>query len=524
MEQIFVIYNSDETRKHILEGMQLLYDTVKTTLGPKGRNVLIKDKFGTFKVTHDGVTVARSVRTNDGAPHSIGIDLLKEASTKMDLVGDGTTSVTVLAYHLTVEANKLIEAGENPMRVKTQLDAAVDKLLEEVAKRTKKIGKTQKEVEQIATISCEDPKLGKIIADLMVKVGFDGTISVETTQGLEVETSVAEGYMFEEGFSSQYFITDESSRSVVLQDAVVILYNGDLQDLNDIGSLLQAMLQENLTTFLLISNTVDSDTLNNFVMNKAKGVFKCAVVKSPVNGNHRSEQLQDIATFVGGKVIDPVFTKNLDNSYLGRAKRIVITDSETSIIGGYAASEDIQARVAQLIEQKADADEVDQAHLKLRIAALKSSIGTIKVGGVNETQAQEIKDRVIDAVAATRAAMKDGIVAGGETTLRDLGLNYLVRTPVDNAIRKALLMPEQVLLANSGEYINEDMEVKPGYGFNVITNKEVDMLKAGIIDPARVITEVIRNAFAVAGTAITVGGSVIDDPVSEDELKRLMNS
>lgn len=521
-----MIYNSDETRKYILEGMQLLYDTVKTTLGPKGRNVLIKDKFGTFKVTHDGVTVARSVNTKDGKPHSIGIDLLKEASTKMDLIGDGTTSVTVLAYHLTVEANKLIEAGENPMKIKAELDAKVDYLLKAVAERTHKIGKTQKEVEQVATVSCEDPKLGKIIADLMVKVGFDGTISVETTQGLEVETSVAEGYTFEEGFLSQYFITDESSRSVVLHEPVIIVYNGELQDLNDIGSLLQAMLQEKLTTFLLISNTIDSDTLNNLVMNKAKGVFKCAVVKSPVNGNHRTEQLHDIATFVGGKVIDPVFAKNqsLDNSYLGRAKKVVVTDAETSIIGGYAAPEDVEARVAQLTEQKAEADEVDEAHLKLRIAALKSSIGTIKVGGVNETQAQEIKDRVIDAVAATRAAMKDGIVAGGETTLRDIANAMEIRSKVDQAIFVALHCPQEVLYENSGVIIEAEDAFKYGEAVNVITGKKVDMLKAGIIDPARVTIEVIRNAFAVASTAITVGGSVVDDPVSEDELKRLMQS
>lgn len=506
--------------------MQILYDTVKTTLGPKGRNVLIKDKFGTFKVTHDGVTVARSVKTTDGKEYNIGIDLLKEASSQLDIIGDGTTSVTVLAYHLTVEANKLVEAGENPMRVKAELDKAVDGLLAEVEKRTKKISKTKKEVEQVATVSCEDPKLGKIIADIMVKVGFDGTISVETHQGLEVETSVAEGYTFEEGFLSQYFITDESSRSAVLQDAAVIVYNGDLTDLNAIGSLLQEMHQQNALSFLLISNTVDPDVLNSLLMNKAKGVFKCVAVKSPVLGGHRTSQLDDIATFTGGKVIDPVFAKNqsLDMEYLGRAKKIIVTDSECSIIGGFGAQEDIDARVTNLQEQAKEMSDVDQAHIKLRVAALKSSIGTIKVGGVNETQIQETKDRVIDAVAATRAAMKDGIVAGGETTLRDIANAMEIHTKVDGAIYAALHCPQEVLYENSGVIIEGTDSFKYGEAVNVVTGEKVDMLKAGIIDPARVTVEVIRNAFAVAGTAITVGGSVVEPPVSEEELKRLMQA
>lgn len=521
-----MIYNSDETRKHILDGMQLLYETVKTTLGPKGRNVLIKDKFGTFKVTHDGVTVARAVTTKDGKDHSIGIDLLKEASSKMDLVGDGTTSVTVLAYHLTVEANKLIEKGANPMQVKRELDAYVEKLLEGVASKTKKVGKNHAEVEQIATVSCEDPKLGKIIADLMVKVGYEGTISVETTQGLDIETSVAEGYTFEEGFLSPYFVTDESSRSAVLVEPAVILYNGDLQDLNDLASLLNGMMNEQITSFLLISNTVDAETLHNLVLNKAKGVFKCVAVKAPTLGNHRTAQYDDIATITGAKVIDPAYGKNqsIDTEYLGRAKKVIVTDTETSIIGGYGAGEDVDARVKLLKDQKAEVEEVDQAHLKLRIAALRSQIGTIRVGGVNETQAQEIKDRVIDAVAATRAAMKDGIVAGGETTLRDLAWDMEKHTDVENAIYVALQKPQEILYENSGIEVGATEACKRGEAYNVVTGKKVDMLKSGIIDPARVTVEVIRNAFAVASTAITVGGAVIDPPVSEAELNRLMQS
>lgn len=521
-----MIHNAEDTRKNILEGMQVLYDTVKTTLGPKGRNVLIKDKFGTFKVTHDGVTVARSVKTTDGKDYNIGIDLLKEASSKMDIVGDGTTSVTVLAYHLTVEANKLIEKGENPMLVKKQLDAAAEKLIKQVEEKAKKIGKNPVEVEQVATVSCEDPKLGKILADLMVKVGYEGTISVEVTQGLEVETSVSEGYTFEEGFLSQYFITDDSSRSAVLHDPAIIVYNGDLNDLNDIGSLIRDMHQQSDTTFLLIANSVDPDVINSLVMNKAKGVFKCVAVKSPVMGGHRTAQLDDIATFTAGNVIDPVFAKNqsINMEVLGRAKKVIVTDSECSIIGGFGAPEDIDARVAQLNEQKEEASDVDEGHLKLRIAALKSSIGTIKVGGVNETQAQEIKDRVIDAIGATRAAMKDGIVAGGETTLRDLASDMETPTPLDNAIYVALRKPQEILYENSGVVIEPTDAFKRGEAVNVITGEKVDMMKEGIIDPARVTIEVIRNAFAVAGTAITVGGAVVEPPVSEAELQRLMNA
>lgn len=510
-----MIYNSEETRANILKGAKLVYETVGTTLGPKGRNVLLRDKFGTFKITHDGVTVARSIKTADLGEIGIGADLLKVASEKMDVIGDGTTSVTVLAYHLMVEANKLIGAGENPMQIKKELDSAVDDLIAQVEKRSKKIGKQFEEVLQVATISAADPELGKVIAELMVKVGYEGVITVETTQGLEIETSVSEGYTFDKGYLSPYFITEESTRSAVIDNPAVIIYNGDVRELNDIASVIEPMFQTNIKGFILIANNVEADALNNLVLNKAKNVLQCVAVKSP----YQSEQLQDIATYVGGKVIDPNTGEVPDISYLGRADKVVVREGETTLINGQGAGEDVEARVSELKDQMKTADDVKTAYLTDRIAALRGQVGMIKVGGVTETEAKETKDRVDDAVAAVRAAMEDGIVAGGGVTLRDLNTD-------NKTIKAALLAPYNTLLENSGIDQPENIVKiwKAGCGIDVATGEEVDMVKVGIIDPARVTKEVIRNAFAVAGIALTVGGSVVDDPVTPEELNRLMQA
>lgn len=520
-----MIKNDTETREEILAGAKKLYEAVKTTMGPKGRNVLVKDKFGTFSITHDGVTVARSIKTKDNPEGTLGIDLLKEASNKMDQVGDGTTTVTVLAYHLMVEANKLIADGANPMQVKKELDAAVDQLIEQVKKRSKTISKDHKEILQVATISAGEEKLGKIIADLMVEVGYDGAINVEASQGIDIETSVAEGYSFERGYLSQYFINDPNTRSVVLNKPAIIVVSGVVRELSDFQSLIDPLLEGGVKSFLIIADNVEHDALTNLVVNKSRGVFQAAAVKAPEFGDTRIQYLKDIAAYTGAEVIDSMTGNDLEAmtaEWVGTAEKVIVRENETVIIGGAGDEEAVEARILEMREQVKEADDVQTFHLQKRLAAITGSVGTIKVGAVTETQANEIRYRVDDALAAVKAAMKDGIVAGGGVTLRDIANGMEIRSKVDNAIFIALHTPLETLLDNSGvEYVNDLPE---GQGVNVVTGKPVNMLEAGIIDPTKVTIEVIRNAFAVAGVALTVGGAVVDEPISSEELQRLMNA
>lgn len=517
------IYEDKQALENVIAGAKAVYEPVKTTLGPKGRNVLIRDKFGKFTITHDGVTVARSINLKDD-PRSIGVEIIKEASRKMDEVGDGTTSVTVLTYHLIQEAKKLMDAGENPMMIKRELEAQVEPLVEAIRKKAKKIEKKPEDVLPVATVSVGDPKLGKLVADLMAELGYEGAVTVETTSAPDTTTKVVEGFVFDRGYMSPYFATE--AREAKLKNPAIIVTKGTITDLQEYENILNVLVDNKIGNCLIIAENVEVDALSTFILNKVKGAMNFCVVKAPGMGDAKEDNYKDICAVTGAELIDPTvgdWQNNLGMNTLGAAEQVVVTNDETVIIGGQGELVDI--RVASLEERlkKAKLDEKDE--ITQRIARLKGKVGIIKVGGTTDTEAEEKKYRIDDAVGAVRAALKDGIVAGGGVTLRDIALQLNV---ADNQImavlRDALLAPEMTLLSNSGVVIEEGYETPaPGRGFNVLTGEEVDVLEAGIVDPAKVTEDVVRNAITTACLAITVGGAIVDTQLTQDEMLKLMN-
>lgn len=519
-----MIFKNDETRKNVIDGAEVLYDAVRTTLGPKGRNVLIRDKFGGFTVTHDGVTVAKAVKLGDD-PKSVGVEIIKEASKKMNEVGDGTTSVTVLAFHIMVEANKLIAAGANPMVIKRELEAAIPGLVEQIEKRSKKIERKAEDVEDVATVSVGDAKLGAQIAELMAKVGYDSAISVEQTQSPETTFKVVEGFAFDRGWLSPYFITDQSAREAVLKNPAVILINGVVNNLEEYKNVLDVLFNENIKNVLIVAENIEPDQLGTLILNKVKGVLNVCAVKTPGFGDAKLENLRDIAAVTGAQIIDPSvgdWQNNLGMNTLGAAEKIIVGFDETIIMGGQGS---VEARVEKLKKRFKKIKLDEREPLEERIARLNGSVGVIKVGGQTDTEAEEKKYRIDDAVAAVKAAMKGGIVPGGGITLWDLAGPLLIsKSDALVALGLALCQPLDVLLENSG-YKFSDFKIGAGSGkgVNVITGEVVDMLKAGIVDPADVTKEVVRNAIVTACVAITVGGSIIEEQLTQDQMTQLMS-
>lgn len=518
-----MIYKNDETRQNVLDGAEVLYDAVRTTLGPKGRNVLIRDKFSGFTITHDGVTVAKAVQLRDD-PKSVGVEIIKEASKQMDTIGDGTTTVTVLAYHLMLEGKKLIDAGMNPMVIKRELEAKVPELVEAIKAKIIKVEKSKDAVKQVATVSVGNEKLGEQIAELMEKVGFDGSVSVETSSAPEDSFKVVEGYTFDRGWLSPHFVSDPSSREAVLRNPAVILINARVDNLEDYKNVLDVLFSENITDVLIVADDFEADQLGTLILNKVRKTLNVAAVKTPGFGDAKLQNLKDIAAVTGATIIDPTigdFENNLGMNTLGAAEKITVGFDETIIIGGKG---NIPERVEKLKKQFKKLKEDQKPELEERIAKLNGSVGIIKVGGQTETEIEEKKYRIDDAVGAVKAAMKSGIVAGGGVTLRDIGLNILPETEVEGALRNVLQMPERVLFENSGIEIGEERIIKPGFGTNVITGEEVEMFEAGIVDPAEVTIEVVRNAITTACLAITVGGSIIEEQLTQEQMTALMSN
>lgn len=527
------ILKNDETRQNVLEGAEILYDAVKTTLGPKGRNVLIKDKFGGFTITHDGVTVAKAVQLKDD-PKSIGVEIIKEASRKMNEIGDGTTTVTVLTYHLMLEADKLIKKGYDPMLIKRQLEAEVPKLVEAIEAKSKKIGKNYEDVKAVATVSVGNEKLGEQIAELMTEVGYDGAISVEQTQSPETTFKPVEGFSFDRGYMSPYFVTNQGSREAVLKNPAIILVNATISDLEEYKNVLDVLFQENIKNVLIVAENIEAEALGTLILNKVKNVLNVVTVKTPGYGDKKLEWLKDIAAITGAKVIDPSvgdWQNNLGINTLGAAEKVIVGYDETIIIGGKGDHLDQHVEKLKKRFKKIKLDEKEE-HQE-RIARLNGKVGVIKVGGQTETEAEEKKYRIDDAVAAVKAAMKGGIVAGGGTTLRDISVPYffdeakddnlpeLTEDRVKGMLGVALNAPYTILLENSGL----DPAMKTGdKGVNVLTGEVIDMFEAGIVDPADVTKEAVRNAITTACLAITVGGSIIDEQLTQEQMTNLMSN
>ncbi len=530
------VFYDDDARRRVLGGAQILYDAVKTTMGPKGRNVVISKSYGNPTVTHDGVTVAKGVEIADvddeTLGYKVGAELIKQAASKMnDVAGDGTTTVTVLTYHILNEANKLIAAGHNPMLLRKGLEAAAHDVINKLGGMAEDIKAKKQRVAEVATISAGDAEIGNLIADVIDKVGKDGVVTVEEGQGLALESEVVEGFTFDKGFVSAYMVTDATRMEAVAERPAVVITDKKISSIQEFLPLLEKLAQAGKKDLVLIAEDVEGEALGTFVLNKLKGVFNTIAVKAPAFGDRRKDVLNDIAILTGGEVITEdrgMNFENVDLDVVGSARKVIVTKDETTIIEGAGSAAEVQARIDQINQQVASAtSEYDKENLEKRRAALSGKVAVIKVGGATETEIEEKKFRVDDAVAAVKAALDEGIVPGGGVTLINLSATIAASDDDDDAIKagkdllkRALEQPFRILLSNAGlnadEWLPQVKNAKPGQGVDVNNpSKLVDLKGAGVIDPARVTKEAIQNATSIAGTSMTMGALVVEVPEAE---------
>lgn len=526
------VFYDDDARRRVLGGAQILYDAVKTTMGPKGRNVIISKSYGTPTVTHDGVTVAKGVELADiddeTLGYKVGAELIKQAASKMnDVAGDGTTTVTVLTYHILNEANKLIAAGHNPMLLRKGLETAAHEVLAKLGTLAEDIKDKKSRVAEVATISAGDAEIGNLIADVIDKVGKEGVVTVEEGQGLALESEVVEGFTFDRGFVSPYMVTDAARMEAVVDKPAVVITDKKISSIQEFLPLLEKLAQAGKKDLVLIAEDVEGEALGTLILNKLKGVFNTIAIKAPAFGDRRKDILNDIAILTGAEVItdDRGMTfENVDMDVVGTARKVLVTKDETTIIEGAGSAAEIQARIAQINAQaKAATSEYDKENLEKRRAALSGKVAVIKVGGATETEIEEKKFRVDDAVAAVKAALDEGIVAGGGVTLINLAALIVTADPDDSVtagmqlLVKALEQPFRILLGNAGlnpdEWLPQVKAGKAGQGVDVNQpTKLVDLKAAGVVDPARVTKEAIQNAVSIAGTSMTMGALVVEVP------------
>ena len=525
------VFYDDEARRRLLGGAQVLYDAVKTTLGPKGRNVVISKSYGNPTVTHDGVTVAKGVELEDvddeTLGYKVGAELIKEAANKMnDVAGDGTTTVTILTYHILNEANKLIAAGHNPMLLRKGLEKAAHDVLSKLGGMSESIGSKKNRVAEVATISAGDEQIGELIADVMEKVGKDGVVTVEEGQGLTLESEVVEGFTMDRGYVSPYMVTDTSRMEAVYEKPAILITESKISSIQDFLPILEKLANAGKKDLVLIAEDVDGEALGTLILNRLKGVFNTVAVKAPAFGDRRKEVLEDIAILTGGEVISEergMTFENVDLSVLGSARKVIVTKDETTIIEGAGPASAVQARITQ-INKQADAasSEYDKENLEKRRAALQGKVAVIKVGGATETEIEEKKFRVDDAVHAVKAALDEGVVPGGGVTF--VNLSQLITADTNDStaagagiLKNALLEPFKQLMSNAGlnaeAKLEKVLEAKDGQGTDVNHPDKMVILKdKGIVDPTRVVKEAIQNAVSVAGTAMTMGALVNDVP------------
>jgi chaperonin GroEL len=529
------VFYDEDARRRVLAGAEILYNAVKTTMGPKGRNVVISKSFGAPTVTHDGVTVAKGVDIADvddeTLGYKVGAELIKQAANKMnDVAGDGTTTVTVLTYHILNEANKLIAAGHNPMLLRKGLEAAASDVLSKLSTMAEDIQGNRSRVAEVATISAGDSQIGDLIAGVIEKVGKEGVVTVEEGQGLLLESEVVEGFTFDRGFVSAYMVTDTSRMEAVYDKPAIVITDGKISSIQEFLPLLEKLAQSGKKDLVLVAEDVEGEALGTLVLNRLKGVFNTVAVKAPAFGDRRKDVLNDIAILTGAQVIteDQGMTfENVGLEVVGSARKVIVTKDETTIIEGEGSPAEVAARIKQINAQVASAtSEYDKENLEKRRAALSGKVAVIKVGGATETEIEEKKYRVDDAVAAVKAALDEGVVPGGGVTLVNLASG--VSTTDDDAavaagkalLKNALEQPFRILLTNSGlnadEWLPQVKKGKPGFGVNVNDpSKLVDLKAAGVVDPARVTKEALMNAVSIAGTSMTMGALVVDVPEKE---------
>jgi chaperonin GroEL len=525
------VFYDDDARRRLLGGAQVLYNAVKTTMGPKGRNVVISKSYGNPTVTHDGVTVAKGVDLDDvddeTLGYKVGAELIKQAASKMnDVAGDGTTTVTVLTYHILSEANKLIAAGHNPMLLRKGLESAAHEVLAELGGLSEDIAGKKTRVAEVATISAGDAEIGNLIANVMEKVGKDGVVTVEEGQGLALESEVVEGFTMDRGYVSALMVTDTARMEAVYEKPAILITDQKISSVQEFLPILEKLANSGKKDLVIVAEDVDGEALGTLILNKLKGVFNTVAVKAPSFGDDRKAVLEDIATLTGGAVISEesgMTFENADISAIGTARKVIVTQDDTTIIEGAGAAADIKSRIQQINRQAENAkSEWDREKLEKRRAALSGKVAVIKVGGATTTEIEEKKFRVDDAVAAVKAALDEGIVAGGGVTLINLASSIKVEGNDSVAagrqiLKSSLEQPFRILLENAGinadEWLPQVRKGKAGQGLDVNKpTKLVDLKTAGIVDPARVTKEAVQNAVSIAGTTMTMGALVVDVP------------
>ncbi|MGA9532023.1 MAG: chaperonin GroEL [Anaerolineales bacterium] len=528
---------SEEARMHLKDGVDVVARAVATTLGPKGRNVALDRKFGSPTITHDGVTVAKEIEL-ENPYENMGAQLLKEAATKTnDIAGDGTTTSTVLAHAMVTDGLKSLAAGSNPMMLKRGIEAATKAVSEQISKTAIDVT-TKEEIASVAAISAQDEEIGELIAEVMDKVGKDGVITVEESKGLEFETEYVEGMQFDRGYSSPYFVTDNETMEASIEEPYVLIHDKKITAAADIVPLLEKLVQIGKRELLVIAEDVEGEALATLVLNKLRGMLNVVAVKAPGFGDRRKAMLQDIAILTGGTVITEELGRKLESvtvNDLGQAGKVTVTKDDTTVIEGKGEADRIKGRIEEIkVEIERSTSDYDREKLQERLAKLSGGVAVIRVGAATETELKEKKHRVEDALSATRAAVEEGIVPGGGVALIN-ALSSIKKLKLEtddenigiNIVRKSLEVPMRKIAANAGEdgaviqdTVRRTQKEKDNIniGYDVLSGKYVDMVKAGIIDPAKVTKGALENAASIAAMILTTEALITDAP--EDESRQ----
>ncbi|MBQ3352774.1 chaperonin GroEL [Candidatus Saccharibacteria bacterium] len=521
------IYYEAEAREKVLAGAKKLHDAVKVTFGPKGKNVIIEKEYGAPVITHDGVTVAEAVELpndDESLGEAVGARLIKTAAQKLNKVaGDGTTTVTVLTYNILNEANKLIAAGVNPMELRRGIEKAGAEVVTAIEKEAEKIEGDDKKVAEVAKISAGDEKIGELIAAVISKIGKDGVVTVEAGQGLEMEQEIVEGFSYDKGYSSPFFVTDVNRQEAIFDKPLVLITDKKISAANDILPLLEKCAQAGKKDLVIIAEEVSGEGLSLLVLNKLKGVFNSLVLKAPSFGDRRKEIMEDIAILTNATVVSEEKGLKLEEvgmEVLGSATKVIATKDETTIIKGAGDAKAIKARIELIHAHAKNAkSDYEREEFEKRAAALSGKVAVIKVGGASETEIDEKKFRVDDAVAATKAALAEGIVTGGGVTLVNLASKITDDSDGAKIVKNALKAPFIHITENAGlnaQALLSEVEksTKVGFGIDVMKPEKglVDLKKAGVIDPAKVTKEAVKNATSIAATAITMGALICEIP------------
>jgi chaperonin GroEL len=518
------IMYDEEARRLLEEGVNKLANTVKVTLGPKGRNVVLEKKFGAPVITNDGVTIAREIEV-ENVWENCGAQLAKEVATKTnDVAGDGTTTATVLAQAMVKEGLRNVAAGANPMALKRGIEKAVEMVVKDIKKNSKEV-ETKEEISRVAAISADSDEVGNIIADAMDKVGKDGVITVEESQTFGMNFEVVEGMQFDKGYLSPYMVTDPERMEAILDDPYILIANQKISAIADMLPVLEKVMQAG-RPLLIIAEDVEGEALATLVVNKIRGTFQSAAVKAPGFGDRRKAMLQDIAIVTGGQSISEELGIKIENTtldMLGRARQVKVSKEETIIVEGAGSSDDIKGRVSQIKSEIDRSDsEFDREKLQERLAKLSGGVAVIKVGAATEVELKERKHRIEDALSATKAAVEEGIVAGGGVVL----VNAVAAIKTDDLesdektgseiVRRALEEPLRQIANNAGSegsvVVEKVKGLKKGQGFNALNGEYVDMMKEGIIDPAKVTRSALQNAASIAGLLLTTEAVVAEVP------------